>query len=164
MAFLSARCNEWRMCLYNNNIYNGLYRTTEFFFSRFHTVPQNVPGVGILSLGDSSLANWASVLLREPLLDAVHMVAMATFQPSHLLVRFKFFLTDTAFPLHFCCETERAIGWVLDLPNAAGNLILTQPCVDIPDFVSKLEQLLICHVIHVKAPILVAIIHAHSSQ
>ena len=52
------------------------------------------------------------------------------------------YLTDTAFPLHFCCETERPIGWVLDLPNAAGNLILTQPCVDIPNFVSKLEQLL----------------------
>jgi len=53
-----------------------------------------VPGVGILSLGDGSLANWASVLLREPLLDAVHMVAMATFQPSHLFVRFKFFLQN----------------------------------------------------------------------
>jgi len=35
MAFLSARCNEWMLCLYNNNIYNGLYRT-DFF--RFHPV------------------------------------------------------------------------------------------------------------------------------
>jgi len=35
MAFLSARCNEWMLCLYNN-IYNGLYRTTDSF--RFHPV------------------------------------------------------------------------------------------------------------------------------
>ena len=68
--------------------------TEQHFFFRFHPVLQNVPGVGISSLGDSSLANWASVLLREPLLDAVHMVAMATFQPSHLFVRFKFFLQN----------------------------------------------------------------------
>ena len=63
----------------------------------FFSIPPrytDVPGIGILSLGDSSLANWASVLLREPLLDAVHMVAMATFQPSHLFVRFKFFLQN----------------------------------------------------------------------
>jgi hypothetical protein len=58
-----------------------------------------VPGVGILSLGDGSLANWASVLLREPLLDAVHMVAMATFQPAHLFVRFKFFLQNNCIRL-----------------------------------------------------------------
>jgi len=38
----------------------------------------SVPGVWISILANGSLANWASVLLREPLLDAVHMVAMAT--------------------------------------------------------------------------------------
>lgn len=127
-------------------------------------VLQNVHGAWISSLGDSSLANWAGVLLREPLLDAVHMVAMATVQPSHLFVSFKFFLTDTAFPFHFCCKTERAEGWLCDLPNAASNLILTQPCADIPNFVSEIEQLFVCHVINVKAPILVAIIHVHTSQ
>lgn len=100
-------------------------------------------------------------------------------------------MTDTAFPFHFCCKTERAEGWLCDLPNAASNLILTQPCADIPNFVSEIEQLLqskvadhrlmavvlrrvqdttegnayfVCHVINVKAPILVAIIHVHTSQ
>jgi hypothetical protein len=37
-----------------------------------------VPGVWISILANGSLANWASVFLREPLLDAVDMVAMAT--------------------------------------------------------------------------------------
>lgn len=38
----------------------------------------SVTEVWISILADGSLANWANVLLREPLLDAVHMVAMAT--------------------------------------------------------------------------------------
>jgi hypothetical protein len=48
----------------------------------------------ISGLGDSSLANWACILLSEPLLDAVNMVAMAAVQPSHLFMCFKLFLYE----------------------------------------------------------------------
>jgi hypothetical protein len=51
-----------------------------------------MPGLWMSGLGDSSLANWARILVREPLLDAVNMVAMSAIQLSHLFICFQLFL------------------------------------------------------------------------
>jgi hypothetical protein len=58
------------------------------------------------SLGDSSLANRANVLLRKPLLDAVDMVAVATMQPPHLVICFKLLLKRTPEQKWFKHQTQ----------------------------------------------------------
>ena len=47
-----------------------------------------------LGFRHSCLANRASILLREPLFYATYMIAMTTFQFSHFIVGFIFFLYD----------------------------------------------------------------------
>jgi hypothetical protein len=65
-----------------------------------------MPRFWISGHGDSSLANWAHILLSEPLLDAVNMVAMVAFQPCHLFICFKLFLYEMCdFPFLHLLQT-----------------------------------------------------------
>jgi hypothetical protein len=88
----------------------------------------------ISGLGDSSLANWACILLSEPLLDAVNMVAMAAVQPSHLFMCFKLFLYEMCDGLYVMatgCRYEKS-PWKLNAKVNRGTDIPDKYCTSFP--------------------------------
>lgn len=161
MLVLVQACVQTAAGLYSNNRTNLLHFN---WIILNKSVVQTLERIGTSGLRDSGLANRTSVLPRKPLLYAVHVIAVATAQLPSFLVYFELFLTDATSPVHFRRKMSGVERGVLYHPKALNDLVLTKPCTYISNPVLKIEQLLICHVVDIEAPILILIINTHSSQ